>query len=464
MSKPIPPEPIVQLKVGRRVASSKTSLRPKAERPHRQWPLLVAGLLAVLILAVGALFVLRPRQQIYTLRSYEAATVKRSSLTETEIIVGTLTSGDIRPVSSPTDVTVQEVLVQPGENVQVGQLLIRLSSPTLEAARIKARDALLDAQAIQSSTVRNAQNDLNDAQLARKSANLSLLAVQKSLRGMRLIYAVGGISHSELESAQLKVQDSQYAILVADNKLRSAQAALADSQGSGERRIKAASEDLTQAEEALQQLKMHAAIAGRVLNLTAQAGVHSQAGSALLSVANLKTVTVQMQLGEAQAGRIKEGQSARITVGSQRYTGKIIRVASTAISNGAQSAPTVQAEVAFTQLPVNFRLGSSAAVEVRVADHADVLTLPRAAFLSTGNETLAYVLKDGRAIRREAIFGAQNDTQVEVRSGLAVGERVITSSYEAFKDQPIIEAPKSGEIGQNNTVSLSQDSLPGGTR
>lgn len=119
-----------------------------------------------------------------------------------------------------------------------------------------------------------------------------------------------------------------------------------------------------------------------------------------------------------------------------------------------------QAEAAFRHLPAGLRLGSSASVEVQVADHTGVLILPRAAFLSTGGEALAYVLSGDRAERREVSFGAQNDTQVEVVSGLQAGERVITSSYEAFKDQPSIQAPPGGEIGPNGPDSSSSGESP----
>ena len=464
MTGPNPPEPIVQVKAGRRSVASKSGPRPKAERPRRQWPLLVGGLLAVLALAGGALVFLQPRQQVYVLRSYQAATVMRGNLSETETTVGTLASGDVRPLAAPTAAAVQAVLVQSGQEVVAGQLLVRLSSPDFADARIKARDALLNMQANQVSALRTAQDAVTEAQLAQQVAGSALTPLRETLRGLQPIYAAGGISRSELDSAQQKVQDAQLAVLAADNKRRSAQAALDDARSGGARRTQAARDDLTRAERALKQLELRAPIAGRVVELSAQVGQQLAAGTTALKVASLKALTVQLQLGETLAGRVKVGQTARITVGPQTYPGEITRVASTAVTSATQAAPTVQAEAAFKQLPANLRLGSSASVDVRVADHTGVLTLPRAAFLSTGNGALAYVLSDGQATRREVSFGAQNDTQVEVLNGLTAGERVITSSYEAFKDQPNIQAPKSGEIGQNAAEnSPSTDTPPGDT-
>ncbi|WP_293911215.1 efflux RND transporter periplasmic adaptor subunit [Deinococcus sp.] len=453
MTDPRPtPEPIVQVRGPKRRASSAPGTpRLKADKPRSQWPLLIYSLLAVLVLAGGALLLLRPRTNVYTLRSYQAATVQKADLIETEITVGTLSSGDVRPVSPLTEGTVQSVLVQAGQDVQAGQLLARLASPDLEAARVKARDALLVAQDTQAGAVRTAQSALSEAGRAQQAAAAALPAARLALSSAQNLYAIGGVSQLDLNTAQVKAGDAERAIQTAEGKRREAQGAVQDAKNAGVLKLQAVRDDLKRAEAALARLNLRSPIAGRVSDLALKPGQRVTAGSVALNVASLKQVSVVLQLGEALAGRVKVGQAAKITVGEQTYPGEIVRVATQASagsgSGNTQTGPTVQAEAAFKQLPAGLRLGSSASVEVRVANHKGVLTLPRAAFLSTGGEALAYVLNAEKAERREVSFGAQNDTQVEVRSGLQVGERVITSSYESFKDQPTIQAPKSGEIG-----------------
>lgn len=443
------PEPIVQVRSHRsKSIGPRAPERPKAERPRRQWPLLVGSLLAVLTLAAGALLILRPRQQLYVLRSYQATAVTRSTLIETATTAGVLTSSDIRTVSAPTESAVREVWVRAGQDVGKGDLLVRLSSPDLEATRIKARDTMLDLEATQASSLRRLQSDLTAAQIDQAAAASALSGMREARYGMETLYAVGGISRAELESARQRVQEGERAVQMANTKVGEAKGALQDAQVSGERKIQAARDDLARALRALQQLDVRSPISGRVLTLSAQTGVQLGAGTALLTVASLKEIGVQLQLGEALAGRVKVGQAARITIGEESWSGEITRVSSTASSSTTQTSPTVEAEAAFLHIPAGLRLGSSATVEVQVAEHVGVLTLPREAFLSTGGEALAYVLSGGRAERREVSYGAQNDTQVEVVSGLKMGERVITSSYEAFKDQLIIITPPSGQIGQ----------------
>jgi HlyD family secretion protein len=464
MTDPRTPEPIVQVRgTKRRASSAPGTPKLKADKPRSQWPLLIYSLLAVLVLAGGALLLLRPRTNIYTLRSYQAATVQKADLIETETTVGTLSSGDVRPVSPLTEGTVQSVLVKAGQDVQAGQLLARLASPDLDAARVKARDALLVIQDTQAGAVRTAQSALDEALRARQAATSALPTARLALGSAQNLYAIGGVSQLDLNTAQVKAGDAERAVQTAEGKVREAQGAVQDAKNAGVLKVQAAQDDLKRAEDALARLNLRAPIAGRVSDLALKPGQRVTAGSVALNVASLENVSVVLQLGEALAGRVKIGQAAKITVGEQTSPGEIVRVAAQASagssgSGGQSSGPTVQAEAAFKALPAGLRLGSSASVEVRVADHKGVLTLPRAAFLSTGGEALAYVLGADKAERREVSFGAQNDTQVEVRSGLSVGERVITSSYESFKDQPTIQAPKSGEIGAGSDSSSSDAS------
>jgi multidrug efflux pump subunit AcrA (membrane-fusion protein) len=134
----------------------------------------------------------------------------------------------------------------------------------------------------------------------------------------------------------------------------------------------------------------------------------------------------------------------------------VIRVASQAVtgSNGA----TVKVEVRLfpkderdsrgNSISAPIRPNSGAGLEITVGRKKDVPTLPRGAFITTGGERIAFVVsQDGtKAKRSEVTFGASNADLIEVTGGLKDGDRVITSSVEAFKDRTEIEVSKGGEI------------------
>lgn len=405
---------------------------------------------------------------MYVLRSYQAATVQKADLTETETAVGNLTSGDVRPVAPTTDGTVQEVLAQAGQDVTQGQVLARLGSPALEQVRVRARDALLGVQDDQVAALQAARSAVGAAGRNVQTAAAAVPLAPRSLEGAEGLYALGGVARLDVETARVKAADAVRAEQAAGDTLSAAQEALRVARRSADLKTQAARDDLDRAVQALQDLVLRAPILGRVVDLNLRVGARVTAGTAALSVASLKDVAVALSLDETLAGRVRAGQSARITDGERTWPGEIVKVASATSAASGQSAPTVAAQARFVQLPAGLRLGGSASVEVRVATHLGVLTLPRAAFLSTGGEALAYVLNGEKAERREVVYGAQNDSQVEVRSGLQVGDRVIVSSYEAFKDQPGIQAPRSGELSGPNSstpdsgTSDSISTVPGG--
>jgi len=79
-----------------------------------------------------------------------------------------------------------------------------------------------------------------------------------------------------------------------------------------------------------------------------------------------------------------------------------------------------------------------------LSESADAVLVPRGAFFSSTGGKWVYVLnKSGsRAFRREVNLGRQNPDFIEVLSGLEPGERIISSSYENFKEYEELELKK----------------------
>jgi HlyD family secretion protein len=72
-------------------------------------------------------------------------------------------------------------------------------------------------------------------------------------------------------------------------------------------------------------------------------------------------------------------------------------------------------------------------VDIRLRLHKDSPALPRGPYLTSGQQLFVYVIEGERAVRREVQFGLLQGSIIQVLRGLDVGERVITSSYDAFR-------------------------------
>jgi multidrug efflux pump subunit AcrA (membrane-fusion protein) len=66
---------------------------------------------------------------------------------------------------------------------------------------------------------------------------------------------------------------------------------------------------------------------------------------------------------------------------------------------------------------------------------ADATVVPREAVIVTPNgERIAFVLKDGKALRRKLETGIEGEGRVQIISGLQPGEKVIVAGNEKLRD------------------------------
>jgi HlyD family secretion protein len=93
------------------------------------------------------------------------------------------------------------------------------------------------------------------------------------------------------------------------------------------------------------------------------------------------------------------------------------------------------AEMVFTRgQPDVISPGQGMDAQITLGEPARALLLPNGAFANDGGGAWVFVLEpDGaHAVRRNVRLGRRSNTQIEVLSGLASGERVIVSGYTAF--------------------------------
>ncbi|WP_158581544.1 efflux RND transporter periplasmic adaptor subunit [Actinomadura spongiicola] len=77
--------------------------------------------------------------------------------------------------------------------------------------------------------------------------------------------------------------------------------------------------------------------------------------------------------------------------------------------------------------------GMSAVVFLRVRDARAVLAVPSSAIVSSGRESVVWVVSGGRAQRRVVGLGAQGDATVQVTRGLQEGERIVVRGADSVE-------------------------------
>ena len=172
-----------------------------------------------------------------------------------------------------------------------------------------------------------------------------------------------------------------------------------------------------------------APMTGTVVVQNGFAGQYVQAGEKLFELADLSTLWFQFRAYEADLPWLTLG--LRVDVTTPARPGEIITSQIAFIDpslDDATRSTLVRVEVPNPRVDGRRRLQHRSSAEgiVRLAA-PEVLTVPRAAVLTAGPESVVFIDQgQGAYVRRTVQIGRRGDTDVEVRQGLLAGERVVT--------------------------------------
>jgi RND family efflux transporter MFP subunit len=208
-----------------------------------------------------------------------------------------------------------------------------------------------------------------------------------------------------------------------------------------EAQVNAAHAQVELASVNLENTRVRAPFDGTVLRKDAEVGeivAPASAGggltrTAIVTMADLSTLEVEVDVNEAYIAQIRNEQAARITLDAYPDTSFLGRVRQVVPTADRQKA-TVQVKVSILDrdpriLPemgakvVFLRTGGDA----KVAAAPRRVTVPAAAVVSGGDGSRVWVLEDGRVSAREVEVGPAHGDQVEIRKGLAGGESVVVA-------------------------------------
>ncbi|HWA40272.1 MAG TPA: efflux RND transporter periplasmic adaptor subunit [Gemmatimonadales bacterium] len=213
-------------------------------------------------------------------------------------------------------------------------------------------------------------------------------------------------------------------------------------------RVDAAAAGLRLAQVTLENTVIRAPFTGTVLRKEAEVGevVAPSVGGgltrgAVVTMADLSTLEVEVDVNEAYIARVKNGQPARITLDAYpdtAFRGRVRQVVPTADRQRA----TVQVKVSILDrdpriLPeMGSRVDFLAPAPPRAARPATAETapprfrLPASAVRESGGKTVVWLVRDGRLAAKEVEAGPVSGGFREVRSGLAGGELILSGGVE----------------------------------
>jgi HlyD family secretion protein len=183
-------------------------------------------------------------------------------------------------------------------------------------------------------------------------------------------------------------------------------------------------------QQSLGALVVSAPTAGRLTNFALQPGQALKAGDAVGQIDSEGAYKLTAEIDEFYLGRIAPGQKATVEIAGRTQPVRVTRVLPQV------AAGRFHAEFGFDgAAPTGLRRGQTLDMRLTLGDTRPALVLPNGAWMEGSGGTFAFVLRPGgrRAERRVITVGRRNPQQVEVTSGLRVGDQVVVSSYSGLE-------------------------------
>lgn len=158
----------------------------------------------------------------------------------------------------------------------------------------------------------------------------------------------------------------------------------------------------------------------------------------IITIPDMKTMSVDVKVHESQVKRIKKGQKAKIRVDAnaeQELTGEVLKVSVLPDSSSRWSNPDLKVyatTVTISQMLDWLKPGMSAKVEILVDELPDVVYVPIQAVFESQGEKVCYVVNSGWSSERRVVdVGEFSQEFIEIRKGLTEGETVMLRAPES---------------------------------
>ncbi len=410
----------------------------KVRRRRVAW----AAVLVAVVLVAGWLVIRRIRGPVVPV-----VAVREQEIVRTIVASGRVIAAEEATVGAERTGTIARVLVDEGDVVRAGQVLIELDAAAGRAAVARARAALAAARA-QVAEVEGVTADVAAASLA--EAEAALAEARDRARRMDSLFAADAISTAERDAAR-------YALEQAESRVASTRAQLGAARegGTGLQRARARVAEseaaLAAAEAGLAESVIRAPAGGTILRRNVEPGDVAQPGAPLLRIAFGGAPQLLIEPDEKNLSDLALGQEARAS--ADAFPQDVFAAVVTEIAPAVDARRgTIDVKLDIPHPPAYLRPDMTVSVEIVTGRSAEALAVPlagiqgRAGAAGAGERPWVFVVRDGRAARQPVRLGMEGEEAVQVTAGLREGDRVVANPRASLRPGQRVRADEIDEV------------------
>ena len=417
------------------------NVTPSGSRKKRRGRIIAVVVIAAIAAGSYLFFRIKSPVETISIHSYTSATAEYGQLVSTTEASGTVVLPRQVTIVSPVEGYADKLFTEEGSYVTQSDILATLDAPGLENTRddltVSLNQALIELESIKNDynyqiksikiQLARLKTDMEDA--AEDVMTLKQLSELKSSRKADYEDAVDMYEGLKEQNEDLEISLEE-TMAKMDIAVRKQQASIDKIQTS-----------LNHTLEDIEETRIKSPIEGEVLTVNESLAIPGSLigkTDVLFTVADRTESYIDFDVYEQYADQLKPGGTMTVTIGSGTMQAEIVKIGKIATmdSDGLSAMVSVRAKPVTEE---SLTPGASAVASINLGLQDHVLLLPRGAYLTTGSMKWVYRIEEGKAYKTEVTLGMVEGNSVEVLSGLKSGDEIITSSYQNFIDEDVVE-------------------------
>lgn len=411
------------------------------DRPieKKSFPRRYAGYIAAAVVAVALLawLIFGSTASTITIDSNEItiSDVTRGEFDDYVRLNGQVVPIQVVQISPEEGGIVREKVVEEGTRVRKGDVILRLSNSSLDLQILNAEAELAEKQNL----LRNTQITMQQDQLNNRTEQATLdMDCERKLRAYKQnsrLYNEKLISQEEFLKSREDYDLARRKQQLIGQRLNQDSLYRHVQMEQMEDNLQNMRKNVLLVRERKNKLEVRSNIDGELGLLDVELGQNIQAGQNIGQINDLSDFKIETNIDEHYIDRVRAGLTATITRDGKQYQLHVRKVYPE-VRNGSFRTDFVFEGTR----PEQMRSGQTYYVELALGKSSQATLIPRGTFFQITGGNWIFVLErsNKKAYRRNISIARQNPQYYEVTEGLEPGERVITSGYEAFKDNEVL--------------------------
>ena len=411
------------------------------DRPieKKSFPRRYAGYIAAAVVAVALLawLIFGSTASTMTINSNEItiSDVTRGEFDDYVRLNGQVVPIQVVQISPEEGGIVREKVVEEGTRVRKGDVILRLSNSSLDLQILNAEAELAEKQNL----LRNTQITMQQDQLNNRTEQATLdMDCERKLRAYKQnsrLYNEKLISQEEFLKSREDYDLARRKQQLIGQRLNQDSLYRHVQMEQMEDNLQNMRKNVLLVRERKNKLEVRSNIDGELGLLDVELGQNIQAGQNIGQINDLSDFKIETKIDEHYIDRVRAGLTATITRDGKQYQLRVRKVYPE-VRNGSFRTDFVFEGTR----PEQMRSGQTYYVELALGKSSQATLIPRGTFFQITGGNWIFVLdrSNKKAYRRNISIARQNPQYYEVTEGLEPGERVITSGYEAFKDNEVL--------------------------